>query len=114
MLKAVELNREVTIAQFQEELDRLRLCVAQRDRLEKELRTHKTDKVAVVVPLCVCVCLYGNNLLIYTCIHYRSKVWGQTNLCLPFKLTLLFIKLIKKLIENIFKTLTRLEIMILI
>lgn len=44
MLKAVELNREVTIAQFQEELDRLRLCVAQRDRLEKELRTHKTDK----------------------------------------------------------------------
>uniref|UniRef100_A0A8C3AIA8 Tax1 (human T-cell leukemia virus type I) binding protein 1a n=1 Tax=Cyclopterus lumpus TaxID=8103 RepID=A0A8C3AIA8_CYCLU len=26
MLKAVELNREVTIAQFQEELDRLRLC----------------------------------------------------------------------------------------
>ncbi|TNN88112.1 Tax1-binding protein 1 B [Liparis tanakae] len=44
MLKAVELNREVTIAQFQEELDRLRLCVAQRDSLEKELLTHKTDK----------------------------------------------------------------------
>ncbi|KAI4817615.1 hypothetical protein KUCAC02_010998 [Chaenocephalus aceratus] len=44
MLKAVELNREVTIAQFQEELDRLRLCVAQRDSLEKELLAHKTDK----------------------------------------------------------------------
>lgn len=46
MLKAVELNREVTIAQFQEELDRLRACVAQRDSLEKELLAHKTDKVA--------------------------------------------------------------------
>ncbi|KAM8840464.1 tax1-binding protein 1 homolog A isoform 2-T4 [Spinachia spinachia] len=44
MLKAVELNREVTIAQFQEELDRLRLCVAQRDSLEKELQLHKADK----------------------------------------------------------------------
>ncbi|KAJ0055187.1 hypothetical protein NL108_012630 [Boleophthalmus pectinirostris] len=44
MLKAVELNREVTIAQFQEELERLRLCVAQRDGLEKELLQHKTDK----------------------------------------------------------------------
>nr|XP_019946223.1 PREDICTED: tax1-binding protein 1 homolog A-like isoform X1 [Paralichthys olivaceus]XP_019946224.1 PREDICTED: tax1-binding protein 1 homolog A-like isoform X1 [Paralichthys olivaceus] len=44
MLKAVELNREVTIAQFQEELDRLRACVAQRDSLEKELLLHKTDK----------------------------------------------------------------------
>ncbi|KAM8766650.1 tax1-binding protein 1 homolog A isoform 1-T3 [Acanthopagrus schlegelii] len=44
MLKAVELNREVTIAQFQEELDRLRACVAQRDSLEKELLTHKADK----------------------------------------------------------------------
>ncbi|XP_033493854.1 tax1-binding protein 1 homolog A isoform X1 [Epinephelus lanceolatus] len=44
MLKAVELNREVTIAQFQEELDRLRVCVAQRDSLEKELLAHKTDK----------------------------------------------------------------------
>lgn len=48
MLKAVELNREVTIAQFQEELDRLRACVAQRDSLEKELLTHKADKVVVV------------------------------------------------------------------
>ncbi|KAF3833705.1 hypothetical protein F7725_024909 [Dissostichus mawsoni] len=46
MLKAVELNREVTIAQFQEELDRLRLCVAQRDSLEKELLAHKTDKAS--------------------------------------------------------------------
>ncbi|KAM3858301.1 tax1-binding protein 1 homolog A [Diretmus argenteus] len=44
MLKAVELNREVTIAQFQEELDRLRACVAQRDCLEKELLAHKADK----------------------------------------------------------------------
>ncbi|KAF0024669.1 hypothetical protein F2P81_023471 [Scophthalmus maximus] len=44
MLKAVELNREVTIAQFQEELERLRACVAQRDSLEKELLAHKTDK----------------------------------------------------------------------
>ncbi|XP_044190888.1 tax1-binding protein 1 homolog A [Thunnus albacares] len=44
MLKAVELNREVTIAQFQEELDRLRACVAQRDNLEKELLAHKADK----------------------------------------------------------------------
>uniref|UniRef100_UPI0037E72193 tax1-binding protein 1 homolog A isoform X2 n=1 Tax=Semicossyphus pulcher TaxID=241346 RepID=UPI0037E72193 len=44
MLKAVELNREVTIAQFQEELDRLRVCVAQRDSLEKELLAHKVDK----------------------------------------------------------------------
>ncbi|KAM3595889.1 uncharacterized protein V6R79_004685 [Siganus canaliculatus] len=44
MLKAVELNREVTIAQFQEELDRLRACVAQRDSLEKELLAHKADK----------------------------------------------------------------------
>ncbi|XP_062291479.1 tax1-binding protein 1 homolog A [Scomber scombrus] len=44
MLKAVELNREVTIAQFQEELDRLRVCVAQRDNLEKELLAHKSDK----------------------------------------------------------------------
>ncbi|XP_077937955.1 tax1-binding protein 1 homolog A isoform X1 [Gasterosteus aculeatus] len=44
MLKAVELNREVTIAQFQEELERLRLCVAQRDGLEKELLSHKADK----------------------------------------------------------------------
>ncbi|XP_031709549.1 tax1-binding protein 1 homolog A isoform X1 [Anarrhichthys ocellatus] len=44
MLKAVELNREVTIAQFQEEMDRLRLCVAQRDSLEKELLAHKADK----------------------------------------------------------------------
>uniref|UniRef100_A0A3Q3E6K2 Tax1 (human T-cell leukemia virus type I) binding protein 1a n=1 Tax=Labrus bergylta TaxID=56723 RepID=A0A3Q3E6K2_9LABR len=35
MLKAVELNREVTIAQFQEELDRLRVCVAQRDKLAR-------------------------------------------------------------------------------
>lgn len=44
MLKAVELNREVTIAQFQEELERLRACVAQRDSLEKELLVHKADK----------------------------------------------------------------------
>ncbi|XP_034017390.1 tax1-binding protein 1 homolog A isoform X2 [Thalassophryne amazonica] len=44
MLKAVELNREVTIAQFQEELERLRVCVAQRDALEKELLAHKADK----------------------------------------------------------------------
>lgn len=48
MLKAVELNREVTIAQFQEELDRLRACVAQRDSLEKELLAHKADKVVMV------------------------------------------------------------------
>ena len=48
MLKAVELNREVTIAQFQEELDRLRACVAQRDSLERELLTHKADKVVMV------------------------------------------------------------------
>ncbi|XP_062342538.1 tax1-binding protein 1 homolog A-like isoform X2 [Osmerus eperlanus] len=46
MLKAVELNREVTIAQFQEELDRLRSCVAQRDSLEKELSTHTADQCA--------------------------------------------------------------------
>lgn len=46
MLKAVELNREVTIAQFQEELERLRACVAQRDSLEKELQANKADKVA--------------------------------------------------------------------
>lgn len=45
MLKAVELNREVTIAQFQEELDRLRACVAQRDILEKELQAARVDKV---------------------------------------------------------------------
>lgn len=45
MLKAVELNREVTIAQFQEELERLRACVAQRDSLEKELLANKADKV---------------------------------------------------------------------
>ncbi|XP_028317469.1 tax1-binding protein 1 homolog A [Gouania willdenowi] len=44
MLKAVELNREVTIAQFQEELERLRVCVTQRDSLEKELHAHKADK----------------------------------------------------------------------
>uniref|UniRef100_A0A3Q2PHX2 Tax1 (human T-cell leukemia virus type I) binding protein 1a n=1 Tax=Fundulus heteroclitus TaxID=8078 RepID=A0A3Q2PHX2_FUNHE len=44
MLKAVELNREVTIAQFQEELERLRVCVAQRDSLERELLAHKHDK----------------------------------------------------------------------
>ncbi|XP_037549274.1 tax1-binding protein 1 homolog A [Nematolebias whitei] len=44
MLKAVELNREVTIAQFQEELERLRVCVAQRDSLEKELLSYKADK----------------------------------------------------------------------
>lgn len=49
MLKAVELNREVTIAQFQEELERLRACVAQRDSLEKELLAHKADKVVLVV-----------------------------------------------------------------
>lgn len=49
MLKAVELNREVTIAQFQEELERLRACVAQRDSLEKELLAHKADKVKVLV-----------------------------------------------------------------
>lgn len=48
MLKAVELNREVTIAQFQEELDRLRACVAQRDSLEKELLANKADKVAEI------------------------------------------------------------------
>ncbi|XP_051926291.1 tax1-binding protein 1 homolog A isoform X1 [Hippocampus zosterae] len=44
MLKAVELNREVTIAQFQEELERLRSCMAQRDSLEKELLTLKAEK----------------------------------------------------------------------
>uniref|UniRef100_H3CUY1 Tax1 (human T-cell leukemia virus type I) binding protein 1a n=1 Tax=Tetraodon nigroviridis TaxID=99883 RepID=H3CUY1_TETNG len=44
MLKAVELNREVTIAQFQEELERLRACVAQRDSLEKELQANKAEK----------------------------------------------------------------------
>ncbi|XP_068616315.1 tax1-binding protein 1 homolog A-like [Brachionichthys hirsutus] len=44
MMKAVELNREVTIAQFQEELERLRACVAQRDSLEKELLANKADK----------------------------------------------------------------------
>ncbi|XP_056875958.1 tax1-binding protein 1 homolog A isoform X2 [Takifugu flavidus] len=44
MLKAVELNREVTIAQFQEELERLRACVAQRDSLEKELLANKAEK----------------------------------------------------------------------
>lgn len=49
MLKAVELNREVTIAQFQEELERLRVCVAQRDSLEKELLSYKADKVTVDV-----------------------------------------------------------------
>lgn len=49
MLKAVELNREVTIAQFQEELERLRACVAQRDSLEKELLAHKADKVVGLV-----------------------------------------------------------------
>lgn len=49
MLKAVELNREVTIAQFQEELDRLRACVAQRDSLEKELLAHKADRVTALV-----------------------------------------------------------------
>lgn len=48
MLKAVELNREVTIAQFQEELDRLRACVAQRDSLEKELLANKADKVVKI------------------------------------------------------------------
>ncbi|KAM9738619.1 LOW QUALITY PROTEIN: tax1-binding protein 1 homolog A [Menidia menidia] len=48
MLKAVELNREVTIAQFQEELDRLRACVVQRDNLEKELLLHKADKAELV------------------------------------------------------------------
>lgn len=48
MLKAVELNREVTIAQFQEELDRLRACVAQRDSLEKELLANKADKVVEI------------------------------------------------------------------
>nr|XP_057903734.1 tax1-binding protein 1 homolog A [Doryrhamphus excisus] len=48
MLKAVELNREVTIAQFQEELERLRSCVAQRDSLEKELLMLKADKVELV------------------------------------------------------------------
>ncbi|XP_056154117.1 tax1-binding protein 1 homolog A isoform X2 [Lampris incognitus] len=48
MLKAVELNREVTIAQFQEELDRLRACVAQRDSLEKELLAHQADKAELV------------------------------------------------------------------
>nr|XP_020469814.1 tax1-binding protein 1 homolog A-like isoform X2 [Monopterus albus] len=48
MLKAVELNREVTIAQFQEELERLRACVAQRDSLEKELLAHKADKAELV------------------------------------------------------------------
>lgn len=46
MLKAVELNREVTIAQFQEELERLRACVAQRDVLEKELQAARVDKVS--------------------------------------------------------------------
>lgn len=45
MLKAVELNREVTIAQFQEELERLRACVAHRDSLEKELLANKVEKV---------------------------------------------------------------------
>lgn len=45
MLKAVELNREVTIAQFQEELERLRVCVSQRDSLEKELLANKAEKV---------------------------------------------------------------------
>ncbi|KAJ3609066.1 hypothetical protein NHX12_023593 [Muraenolepis orangiensis] len=44
MLKAVELNREVTIAQFQEELDRMRSCSAQRDCLEKELHAHQAHK----------------------------------------------------------------------
>uniref|UniRef100_A0A8C8BXC8 Tax1 (human T-cell leukemia virus type I) binding protein 1a n=1 Tax=Oncorhynchus tshawytscha TaxID=74940 RepID=A0A8C8BXC8_ONCTS len=41
MLKAVELNREVTIAQFQEELDRLRACKdthAEMGRLREKLR----------------------------------------------------------------------------
>ncbi|XP_061885281.1 tax1-binding protein 1 homolog A-like isoform X2 [Entelurus aequoreus] len=44
MLKAVELNREVTIAQFQEEMERLRCYVAQRESLEKELLTLQADK----------------------------------------------------------------------
>ncbi|KAM4631520.1 tax1-binding protein 1 homolog A [Polymixia lowei] len=48
MLKAVELNREVTIAQFQEELDRLRACVTQRDNLEKELLARQADKTELV------------------------------------------------------------------
>lgn len=56
MLKAVELNREVTIAQFQEELERLRACVAQRDSLEKELLANKADKVAGhCTQMCVCI-----------------------------------------------------------
>lgn len=54
MLKAVELNREVTIAQFQEELERLRACVAQRDSLEKELLVHKADKVGLAVKCKAC------------------------------------------------------------
>ncbi|CAL8372238.1 unnamed protein product [Boreogadus saida] len=44
MLKAVELNREVTIAQFQEEMERMRACLAQRDGLEKELHNHQAHK----------------------------------------------------------------------
>jgi hypothetical protein len=54
----VELNREVTITQFQEELDRLRACVTQKDRVEKELHTHAVDKVkGVVGGVCVLTCL---------------------------------------------------------
>lgn len=73
MLKAVELNREVTIAQFQEELDRLRVCVAQRDSLEKELLAHKTDKV-MVVPVCVCMV---KAVILYSIYDFSLHIFRQ-------------------------------------
>ena len=61
MLKAVELNREVTIAQFQEELERMRACLAQRDGLEKELHNHQAHKVCLG-PMCGSVQTLGTFL----------------------------------------------------
>ncbi len=59
MLKAVELNREVTIAQYQEELHRLR---SERD-------THPAEAVIDV---------YLKNKYKYIkYIYYRSKFWNK-------------------------------------
>ncbi|KPP78647.1 tax1-binding protein 1 B-like [Scleropages formosus] len=42
MLKSVDMNKEITIAQFQEEVGRLKACVAEKEKLQKEILANST------------------------------------------------------------------------
>ncbi|KAL4629719.1 tax1-binding protein 1 isoform X1 [Arapaima gigas] len=43
MLKSVDMNKEITIAQFQDEVGRLRACMAEQEKLQKELLANSSS-----------------------------------------------------------------------